>query len=901
VNYFRSLQPFQMRKIVKYFLRTLIGILVFLIFIAGVLFCIGYFYGDEAKQLIVAEINKSLTVKISVKKIDLTLFKNFPEAAIEFSDIKSEEKSGSPLIKAKTLSLLFDVYDILLGDYTIEKMIISEASVNLMVFEDKRDNFSIHKTTNEGKQGSVEINLQKVILVNVIVSYINVPSDQEYLFTIHEGFCKGAFSSEKYLLDFKGKINSNYIRSGKTKYLEDRTLNPDLTVWVDNKENIFTIKKGQLEIDGILLNLSGIIKSQLSNKFLNLEIHSDNSSLKTFINLLPEDFTRGIKSYEPDGKLSFGGKITGDFTGDITPQIQFQFELEQGEFKYNKPSVSVKNVSFKGAFDNGELRSGASSRLYFSDFKAGLTAGNLTGELTIVNFEKPIVTASVNSEIKLERLGEIMNIENLQSISGSLKLDFQFTNTIRSLERFTLKDFISSRTSGAMKISGVNLQMKNNPVVYSGLDGSFKFNNKDLVVESFSGKIGSSDFRMKGYFLNILAFAFSPDESIRVKANFSSSYLNMDDLLSDKKDVTGTKYRLRFSDRINFDLDLDLRKFSFGTFQADNISGNVILKDKKLVVSNTTLNTMEGRTTLTGSVDGNFTDKFRISFTTGLSNVNIQKMFYQLGEFGQENITSEHLRGKVDATIYYKSFIDPELNIDASSVYALGDLTITEGELIRYTPLYKLAKYLKSRELEHIRFSTLKNQIEIKDQVVYIPDMDIESSTLNLKINGTHTFENIIDYHIGVLLSELMAKNEKKKEEEIDGIFPVDDGLGKTTLYLSMTGNVEDPDIRYDTKAVKKKISSDLKKEKVALKDILNKEFSGKEAVAGESDQQENSGITTLKEKNFKIEWDEAIKEDSVKSGFQKKSFDQNQKKSSKKEFIIEWDEENDSIKEPRN
>ena len=448
-----------------------------------------------------------------------------------------------------------------------------------------------------------------------------------------------------------------------------------------------------------------------------------------------------------------------------------------------------------------------------------------------------------------------------------------------------------------MKISGVSLKLKDSPVDYHNLNGSFKFNNKDLLIEDFAGNINESDFKMTGYFLNMMAFVFLPGESIRIKADFSSSNLDMDDLLSIRKDKAGSTYRMKFSDRLSFDIDLSLKKFTFGTFKGEHIRGNAVMRSNKLMINNASFSSMDGTTVLNGSVDGNYTDKFWVNFTADMKNVDISQFFYQLGEFGQQNITSDNIKGNVDATIYYKSFIDPGLKIDPASVYALGDIVIRQGELIRYTPLYKLSKYLKNKELEHIRFSTLKNQIEIKEEVIYIPEMDIESTTLNLSIMGNHSFENNIDYHVRILLSELLSKRDKKKEEEIEGIFPEEDGLGRTTLYLHMTGNAEDPDIKYDTKEVRKKISADMKKEKLELKDVFKKEF-------GETENKINSGNDDFENslpdagKNFKIEWDEEDSTDLKKKTSQPvKPQKEPDKKTDKKEFIIEWDEENDTLR----
>jgi len=196
-----------------------------------------------------------------------------------------------------------------------------------------------------------------------------------------------------------------------------------------------------------------------------------------------------------------------------------------------------------------------------------------------------------------------------------------------------------------------------------------------------------------------------------------------------------------------------------------------------------------------------------------------------------------------------------------------------------------------------VRFSTIQNQIQLKDQVVSIPEMDIESNTLDLKISGTHSFQNEIDYHIQVLLSELISIN-KYKEEDIEGIFTQDDGLGKTTLFLKMTGNANDPDIKYDAKEVRKKIAKDLKNERNEIKEAFKKEFGNKE------NKPEQNELNLIKEnddgQNFIIEWEEdEQKNDSLnmKTPSQKPKPKKKENKEDSNEFIILWDEENDTIK----
>ena len=101
--------------------------------------------------------------------------------------------------------------------------------------------------------------------------------------------------------------------------------------------------------------------------------------------------------------------------------------------------------------------------------------------------------------------------------------------------------------------------------------------------------------------------------------------------------------------------------------------------------------------------------------------------------------------------------------------------------------------------------------------------MDINSSAINISGNGTHDFDNNVDYHLRLLLSDVLGKKVKSNSTEFGEI--EDDGLGRTKLFLSMRGSVNDPRFTYDSKAAGDKILTDIAKEKQNLKGILKKEL----------------------------------------------------------------------------
>jgi hypothetical protein len=170
----------------------------------------------------------------------------------------------------------------------------------------------------------------------------------------------------------------------------------------------------------------------------------------------------------------------------------------------------------------------------------------------------------------------------------------------------------------------------------------------------------------------------------------------------------------------------------------------------------------------------------------------------------------------------------------------------------------KLSKFVSVNELSHIKFNELANTISINNKKISIPQFQINSSAMNLYCSGTHDFNNNIDYHFKVTLNELLSKKRKRevpKKNEFDEI--EDDEQGKTTLFISMTGNMENPKIKFDKKELKQFVKDEIKNEKQTVKQLLKDEFG---LFKKDKNLKEKNDKKEVKPKAFDVEWEEDSK-----------------------------------------
>jgi hypothetical protein len=279
---------------------------------------------------------------------------------------------------------------------------------------------------------------------------------------------------------------------------------------------------------------------------------------------------------------------------------------------------------------------------------------------------------------------------------------------------------------------------------------------------------------------------------------------------------------------------------------------------------------MQGSIESKGMIDGSSENKLLISGEATVKNVNVQQVFTQMNNFGQASITDRNLSGMLDGSVQFAGIWKSDLSPLLPSLYALADLQIAQGRLINFEPMQALSRFVNVEDLADIRFSNLKNTIEIKGSRITFPQMEINSNALNLKVSGSHGFDNTMNYHLQILLSDLLSKKARAKKENLEFGEISDDGEGKTTLFILVSGHIDDPKFSYDRKGVTQKLKQDIKQEKQQLKEILNKEFGWYHS---------DTTITNPR-----------MRESTKRKIEEKKEL----KELEKGKFIIEWEEESD-------
>lgn len=800
---------------------------IFIVALSVILLLVAWVQRDYIMDQFSHHLQHRLNIDVQVDALEFGVIRSFPMASLTATGVtlQSGQPSDSVFLyaDANSIQLHFNILDIFRKEYHVQRLIIKNGNITT-TFDP--DIFQMEQPGNQNvRNNTFHFDLRRLHLYEMEVNYITTENQHFQNILIHELHLSGSF------------------REGST----------------------WTVAKSSILYKDHLLKVSGEFLPSHDGLLVDVTLRGNNFRIESILNEFPNEISGLLSPYNPRGNIDFSSHIAGDIGINKTPLITADFNIDKGSFDHPDKNLMIGNISLKGHYTNGINKTQETSAITLNGLRAKTESGNIRGNVSIENLHQPGLEIDLFAEISATEFLGWTGINTINVKKGAIKADLFFSGKINSQTGISGSDLLSSNFQGSLQFHDLSFSTKDNPLSYHGFSGTFQL-AKDhiLIIEKLSGKMGQSDIALTGTVYNLLPFMFIPQEVLYVEAFMASEKLLLDEILmANGRNGGNNGYRLSFPKHLNLSLNASVGNLKFRRFSATNIQAETTLVDRQLYAEKLAFNTMDGSALMTGSIDTGHAGEIRLHTNAALKNVDIHQLFYQTGNFGQTSIVDENIFGRVTANIDFFSLWTQELRIRWETMATSASLIVENGELVNYQPMQALGRYIRAGDLSNVAFSTLKNEIYIRDKMIFIPMMEIHSNVLNLELSGEHSFGNEIDYRLRVELSELLSRRHRESRNPQDQFGEIiDDGLGRTTLFLKLTGTTHDVAVRYDQEGLKDKLRQDIREERENLRDILRDEFrfisrQPPDTTSHKDDRQkERERIRKQEEEGFIIEWD---------------------------------------------
>ena len=813
------------RVLRKIFLYTVLGL--FLLLLAGGAVVLNN--QDRIIAFFVQQANQRLKTEVRIGKISLSLFEKFPQLAIKLDRVRiagTRKEDARPMATAEKLYGTLDLRDLWSGRYVVNQVYLENASVLLAIDAKGNPNFDILKRIDQptGESASASgFDLKRILLKNVNVRYErDGPSGEVYEAVAHDAVARFGTQSGEMDIGLDGSLTTRQLQLGKQNYFRDKRLTLQSRLRYRPAQRELTIHASTLTINQARFTLQGrwrdsepIDHRDLSSQ-VDLRIRSDQTDVQTLLSVLPAATARKLGGYRSRGDLFFNATVKGDLGRHAFPRVEVQFGCRNATFVHPGSGKRVENVFLAGTFSNGRSQSAVTSLLSLKNLRGSLDGRGFGGDLTVTNFRNPTLAFNLRGAAEASSLLAFYPVENIERAKGELAWQISFEGKTSDLKTDRLAQYV--RTSGELTVRDLQFKLRGVDLAFERFNGNFEFRKSDLRIRDFSGRAGSSDFRLDGYFKNVVAYLLIGGQQVGVEADFESHLLNFDELLTTRSSnpkaagrpsagrPSAEPYRFDLSPRLSLDLNCRVDQVRFRRFRAQNARGQVVVRDQVARFSDLALQMAGGSVVLEATVNGQQKDRLAVQTQARLEGIAVDSAFYTFENFGQTFIQDRHLKGTLSSSIRASLVFNERLDLLTPLAKADLETSVLDGELNQFAPMQKLSFFLRRRELANIRFSELKNSLHIEHRTVTIPEMEIRSNVSNIAVFGTHTFDQVMDYHLRFPLSNLSRPDKDEK------FGPVADETGSGNVFLTLRGTSDNFKVGYDVKRVARKIKEDLQK-----------------------------------------------------------------------------------------
>ena len=785
-----------------------------------------FYYKDRILNEFIREANKNLNTPIKIGKMDVSWFADFPNLSIVFNDVYVEDSHPGlyPLLTAKVVSFQLNVIDLWNGQYNVKGLRISDSETNLKINAEGVNNYTIVKENPDTKGGSISFELKNITLKNTTVHYVDIDATQEYSFQSDDLATSIETAKDIYNIDADGDLTTEKIKVRQVELFAGKRFKVKADLIYDDLQRILSINPSTLTLRNSTFNIKGVYKWK-GKTYVDLSTEAKDTDIQTLLSLLPEKTAKSFEKYQSKGDMYFKAKLKGEVTKETTPSLSVQFGFNDATLFHPDYKSRIEHAVMEGSFASNDVADPRKAVLILKNIHGELNDKAFTADLTVQDFKDSDVQLSFKGELDAAAVFDFYPVENIKSVRGGLMANLDFKGRLSWLKRRATATKTS--TSGSITLNDLSLLYGTNNILIKNVNGALQFNNNDLALSDVTAHVGNSDFKLNGFFKNVITFLLFEDQPIGIETDLRSNFIDLDQLfaLGFGKGGKGKseEYEFTISRNINLNFNCDIKGLRYKRFNAQDVRGDLLVKNQMAVSRNIHLKSMGGDMTFSGIVDAKNPKAIDVTSTFKLNGIYADSVFYVFENFRQTFIQDKHLKGQAYADVNMEMALNQNLKLFSETLIADIGVVIRNGELNNFEPIKKLGKYLDDEGLSKVRFSDLKNEIHIERKTIYLPQMEVRTNVTNLNISGTHTLDQRIDYRVVAPLRSYKKINLGEAGNAVEN------GEGQSKLFLKVIGTTDDYRVMYDTESVKKKISNDLKQEVKELKEAFETKGKQKE------------------------------------------------------------------------
>jgi hypothetical protein len=483
----------------------------------------------------------------------------------------------------------------------------------------------------------------------------------------------------------------------------------------------------------------------------------------------------------------------------------------------------------------------------------------------------------------LNNIQQIVPLEKGTSLTGIITMDLIMKGKYSAAKSANLAGFTAN---GNLNINDMNYSAADLKKPVNLKTVSMTFNPRNVALNAFDMKAGSTDLKATGSLENFVAYAFN-NEVVKGQLKLNSNKIDLNEWMSEdqsgaKKTADTTAMNtIQVPGNVDFTISASIGTLLYQNLNINNASGTIIIRDSSIRMDDLVMHLMDGTMTMSGMYSTPDLKKPDINFSMSISDFNIQKTAEAFPTVAKMAPIAKNCSGNFSSKLEVKGNLDEHMNTLIPSLNGSGNLNTSQISVQGFPPVQKISEALKMERLKKLDIPKTNISFKFTNGRVFVDPFDASINTFAGTIAGSNGFDQTIDYVMnlkipkdafggaaGSVLNNLVSSaNAKGANLSVGDIIPVE---------LKIGGTVLNPKVSTDLSKVGAKAMSDLKA--AAEAEFAKKKAEAEEKVKAEIDKKKTEADAKVKEEKEKLQKELDAKkkaaEDSAKKAAEKKAKD---------------------------
>ncbi len=810
-----------MKKALKIFgklLLLLMGLFILAMIIVPVAF------KGRLMDMARTELNNSVNARVDFADLRISLIRSFPRLNVSLEGLAvvgEEPFAGDTLVGFRSFQVAVNPFG-LIGNKGIEisRILLDQPVIHAMVLKNGTANWDIvpettdtlveepADTVSSGMPG-VKVQLKKFEIRDASVSYVDREGDMSATLDHLNFLMKGKWAGSTGSLFTQTTIGAVNVTMGKIRYVKNAVFRFRATLGADMASNTYTFKDNELALNDLALGFDGKITIKGEAVVVDASFHSKETSFKSLLSLVPAIYMNDFGDLQTKGTLALDGTVRGSYlAADSTyPVAVVNLKVSDASFAYPGLPESVRDVNIDvklvGDGTHPDLSTVDVNRF---DLKLGENPFHASFHIR-QPVSDPGIKGVVRGTIDLATLTDAIPLDSTE-LSGLILADMKLGGKMSMIEN---EQYASFTADGSIMVKDVVLST---PVMKDRLEipsGRMFFSPRYVDLEQLKIVSGPSDMTFSGKLEQFIPYMFS-DGTVKGRLDFSSTVLDLNRLMPETPataeadtamavdTLSEEPAAVEVPDKMDFVLEARMGLVKYGNIEARNVAGKILVKDRKVIMENVSMEAMDGSVALNGEYSTQKPGESGVSMDVEAKDISIPGAYNALVTVRKLAPFASGLDGKVSSGFSFSGLLDKQMMPILKTVNAYGKLQSSSVSVLSAGVFDKIKGLLKLNPAYTNQFKDLNISFRVENGMLHVSPFHTRVGNIDMIISGEQGLDQSVKYVYDIKVPRKDLGN--KANELITGLFSkaAQQGLNvkvPETIHLKafVTGTVKNPKV----------------------------------------------------------------------------------------------------------